>query len=171
MSSRSRWYVLRSKPRKERILSRFAISQGYDIFYPTISVNPVNPRAARARPYFPGYMFVRVALSQVGDSTFHWMPFSQGLVHVGGEPARVSESFVSALHRRVDEIREFGGLESADFVKGDQVSIRKGVFEGYKAIFDTRLPGVERVRVLLGLLSDRYVSMEIDVGLIEQLAA
>jgi hypothetical protein len=52
--------------------------------------------------------------------------------------------------------------------KGDPVYIREGIFEGYRAIFDIRLPGSERVRVLLEMLNDRYVPMEIDVGYLEK---
>ncbi len=39
-----------------------------------------------------------------------------------------------------------------------------GPFEGYEAIFDARLPGTERVRVLLQFLSDRYVTIELDAS-------
>ena len=40
--------------------------------------------------------------------------------------------------------------------------------DGYRAIFDTRIRGTERVRVLLEMLSDRFVPMELDVGLLEK---
>jgi transcription antitermination factor NusG len=163
------WYVLRSKPRKERALCKFARSQGHVIFFPTIPVNPVNPRAAKIRPYFPGYMFVHTELSKVGQSTFHWMPFSRGLVHVGGAPAYVPENIINALHWRVEEIWEAGGLAFDGLKKGDQVFVREGVFEGYRAIFDVRLPGSERARVLLEMLNRRYVPMEVDVGLLERI--
>jgi transcription antitermination factor NusG len=163
-----RWYVLRSKPRKERSLCKFARSQGHIIFYPTIPVNPVNPRAAKIRPYFPGYMFLHTDIAEVGPSTFHWMPFSQGLVRVGGEPVPVPENIINALHRRVEEIWNAGGMAFDGLQKGDSVFIREGIFEGYRAIFDVRLPGSERVRVLLEMLNKRYVPMEVDVGLLER---
>ena len=40
--------------------------------------------------------------------------------------------------------------------------------EGYRAIFDARLPGTERVRVLLKMLNDRYVPLEVDLELLER---
>ena len=104
----------------------------------------------------------------MGLSTFHWMPFSQGLVRVGGEPAPVPENIINALHRRVEEIWDAGGMAFDGLRKGDSVFIREGVFEGYRAIFDVRLPGSERVRVLLEMLNKRYVPMEVDVGLLEK---
>jgi len=116
-----RWYVLRSKPRKERALCKFARSQGHVIFYPTIPVNPVNPRAAKIQPYFPGYLFAHTDLSQVGASTFHWMPFSQGLVRVGGDPTYVPDNIINALHRRIEEIWDVGGTAFDGLDKGDHV--------------------------------------------------
>jgi transcription antitermination factor NusG len=164
-----RWYVLRSKPKKERSLCKLARSQGHVVFFPTIPVNPVNPRAARIRPYFPGYMFVLADMAEVGPSTFHWMPFSQGLVSVGVDPVPVPENIINALHRRVGEIWDAGGLVFDGLQKGEQVFIREGVFEGYRAIFDVRLPGSERVRVLLEMLNRRYVPVEVNVGLLERI--
>jgi transcription antitermination factor NusG len=162
------WYVLRSKPRKEGALCRYARSQGHEIFYPTIPVKPVNPRAAKIRSYFPGYMFLKTDMEAVGVSTFHWMPFSQGLVRVGMEPARVPENIIQALRRKVQQIREVGGLQFDGLEKGDRIMIRDGTFEGYQALFDIRLPGTERVRVLLEMLNDRLVPVEMDSSLIEK---
>ena len=164
----SRWYVLRSKPHKEAALCRHSRSGGHEVFYPTIPLRPVNPRAAKVGPYFPGYLFIRTLISEVGESAFRWMPFSAGLVHVGGEPAAVPEATVRAIAARVHEVWGAGGLQLAGYKYGDAVVIRQGVFEGYEAIFDARLPGTERVRVLLKMLNDRFMPLEIDGALIER---
>ncbi len=58
------WYVLRSKPHKEDLVWRQAVSQGFEIFYPRIPAQAVNPRARKIVPYFPGYMFVRVGFAR-----------------------------------------------------------------------------------------------------------
>lgn len=166
-----RWHVLRSKPRKEAALSRFAQMNGHEIFYPRIPVKPVNPRASQIRPYFPGYLFVRTDIGAAGLSTFRWMPFSQGLVHVGGEPAPVPDTVVRAIRSRVAEIWEVGGLVFGELEKGDRVIIKDGMFEGYVGIFDAHLPGKERVRILLKMLNDRFVPTELHVGSVEKLRA
>lgn len=163
------WYVLRSKPRKEPALYKYARSQGHEIFYPTIPVKPVNPRASTIRPYFPGYMFLKTDMRTVGESTFHWMPFSQGLVRVGLEPARVPENIIHALQTNMMGIWDAGGIELEGLQRGDRVTIREGAFEGFQALFDARLPGSERVRVLLEMLNDRYVAVELDANLIERI--
>jgi len=163
-----RWYVLRSKPRKEGALQRYARQNGHDVFYPTIPARPVNPRASRIAPYFPSYLFVRADLETVGAGTFHWMPYSAGLVEVGGEPGTVPDLLVRKIASRVAEIWKAGGLVFDGLKQGDRVTIREGVFEGYQAIFDARLPGSERVRVLLRMLNDRYVPLEVDAALLER---
>ena len=85
------WFVLRSKPRKEAFLAQQLRMHGFGIFNPHIRVRTVNPRARKLRPYFPGYVFVRVDPDQLSRSTLQWMPGAAGLVSFGGEPARVPD--------------------------------------------------------------------------------
>ncbi len=158
------WYVLRSKARKEDAVFAQARQHGLEVFYPRLRVNPVNPRSRKVRPYFPGYMFVHVDLEEVGISTLQWMPHSLGLVQFGGEPATVPDSMIQAIRKRTEEIAEAGGELFLDVAPGDAVRIQEGPFAGYDAIFDARLPGTERVRVLLQFLNDRQVSVELQAG-------
>ena len=163
-----RWYALRSKPRKEDVLFRQANAQGFEVFYPRLRVQPVNPRSKKYKPYFPGYMFVCVDLDEVGISAFQWMPHSIGLVSFGGEPAHVPENFIYTLQKRVNEINEAGGEVFDGLKPGDPVKISDGPFVGYEAIFDARLPGSERVRVLVQMVSDRHLPVELKSGQIER---
>jgi hypothetical protein len=48
------------------------------------------------------------------------------------------------------------------------VVVQDGPFEGYEAIFDVRLPGSERVRILLKMLSDRHLPIELRAGQIRK---
>jgi len=158
------WYALRSKPRKEDVVWKQVRLLGFEVFYPFLRVNPINPRSRKYRPYFPGYLFVRADIEEVGLSTFQWLPHSTGLVSFGGEPSPVPDNLVYAIRERVEEIAKAGGEVFDGLHKGDVVRINYGPFEGYEAIFDARLPGTERVRVLLQFLSDRYVSIELDAS-------
>ena len=152
-----RWYVLRSKPNKEDALSREVFARGHKVFYPQIRVQPVNPRSRKVRPYFPGYMFVNIDLSTVGSSAFTWLPHSLGLVDFGSEPSFVQEELVHTLHRRVDEVNAGGGELFEGLKPGEEVTIQSGPFMGHEALFDARLPGSERVRVLLKLISKQHI--------------
>jgi len=113
-------------------------------------------------------MFVQADLQDVGLSTFQYMPYAIGLVCFGGEPAHVPESLILAIRRRVEEIAEVGGELFDGLKRGDQVWIQDGPFADYQAIFDARLDGGERVRVLLKMLNDRFVPVEIDAAMIEK---
>lgn len=162
------WYVMRSKPNKEAALWRELCARRLDSFYPRLRLHPVNPRSRTLRPYFPGYLFLHADLDEVGFTAVQWMPFSMGLVSFDHEPATVSDSLIRALRHRVDEIEAAGGEIFDNLKKGDPVLIQDGAFAGYEAIFDARLPGSERVRVLLSLMNRRQVPLELKTGQIQR---
>ncbi len=162
------WYALRSKPRKEASVSRQARARGFEAFYPCIRVQPVDPRSSRIRPFFPNYLFVRADLEVSGLSTFQYMPHAIGLVCFGGEPAPVSELIVEAIRKKIARISAAGGELFESLSPGDRVWIEAGPLSGYEAVFDARLRGSERVRVLLKMLSDQYVPVELSAGVIEK---
>jgi transcriptional antiterminator RfaH len=163
------WYALRSKPRKEEVVWRQVLSHDLEAFYPRLRVHPVNPRSRKLKPYFPGYLFVYADLEEVGHSLFQWMPHSLGLVSFGGEPASVPPNLINELRKRVEAINAAGGELFDGLKSGDKVKISDGPFVGYEAIFDTRLPGSERVRVLLALLGNqRQVPIELDASQIKR---
>ena len=162
------WYVLRSKPNKEELLWEQLNIRKVETFYPRIRVQPVNPRARKVKPYFPGYVFVHVDLEQMGLSALQWMPGATGFVSFDHQPSVVPEGLVQAIQKKVDAINAAGGEIFVDLEAGDRVEITSGPFAGYEAIFDSRLPGRERVRVLLQLLQGRSAKMEIHPGLLER---
>jgi transcription antitermination factor NusG len=143
------WYVLRSKPRKEDTVYRQIKTHGFDVYYPRMRVSPVNKRSRKVKPYFPGYMFVNVDLDQMGLSTFKWMPHTLGLVCFGDEPAIVPEHLINELQSKVGKILDFEFEGQNEYKTGDQIVVKNGLFRGYEAIFDQRISGSERVRVLL----------------------
>jgi transcription antitermination factor NusG len=162
------WFTLHSHPNKEDLLWQQALSHGFEIFYPRIRVYPVNPRARKIRPYFPGYLFIRVNLEEVGLSVLQWMPYSTGLVSFGGEPAVVPENLIVTLKQRITEISESGGELFDSLKPGDPVMIASGPFAGYEAIFNVRLDGNERVRILLKMLNKQQVPVELNVAFIQK---
>jgi len=163
----SKWYVIRSKPRRERFVHDQLNSQGLEVFFPAVKVHPVNPRSARERAYFPSYLFVHLDLVTVGVNRLRWLPAAVGLLEFGGEPAVVPDLLVAQLKRKVSAIQAAGGLVFADLNQGDTIKITAGPFAGYEAIFDLRLKGSDRVRVLLELLR-LQVPLELDASSIRK---
>jgi hypothetical protein len=49
--------------------------------------------------------------------------------------------------------------------------ISEGPFSGYKAIYDERITGSERVRVLLEFLSGKHARLEIDIDNLEAISS
>jgi transcription antitermination factor NusG len=97
------------------------------------------------------------------------MPHALGLVCFGDEPAIVPDHLIHSIKRRIDEIAAAGGELFDGLSPGDKVVIHDGPFAGYEAIFDARIPGSERVKVLLQLLNDkRQLPVELDAGQIRQ---
>ncbi|MGB8214183.1 MAG: transcription termination/antitermination NusG family protein [Anaerolineales bacterium] len=160
------WYVLHSKPHKEEILAEQLELRRIETFAPRIRVQVVNPRARKVRPYFPGYIFVRADLEEMGWSALQFVPGSSGLITFGGEPAFVPDGLIHAIRQRVEEINSAGGELFDTLKSGETVLVHSGPFTGYEAIFDVRLPGTERVRVLLKLLRNRKMPVELPAGYI-----
>ena len=135
-----------------------------ETFSPRIRVQVVNPRARKVRPYFPGYIFIGADLEKSGLSVLQYVPGSAGLITFGGTPAFVPDGLIHAIRQRVEEINSAGG-ELFDVLRsGEMVLVHSGPFAGYEAIFDVRLPGTERVRVLLKLLRNRKMPVELSAG-------
>lgn len=160
------WYVLRSKPNKESFLSEQLAMHNIEVFYPWLKVNPVNPRARKIKPYFPGYVFIHTDLEQISPSTLQWMPGAIGFVSFDSAPAIVPDGLIPAIQKRIEKVNTAGGEIFDGLKRGDVVTIESGPFAGYEAIFDTRVSGSERVRVLLKLLEGRTTKMEIPAGLL-----
>lgn len=163
------WYVLRSKPRKEEFLYSQLLARGFEAFYPTLCVKPVNPRSRTVRPYFPSYLFIRVDVKAEGFSAFQWMPGSLGLVSFGGEPATVPVELINTVQRSMDHANANFGKKPV-FTSGDVVIVRDGIFDGYEAIFDTHMSGNDHVRVLLQYLKGRQVPLVLPIQQIESVS-
>ncbi len=149
------WYALHVKPHKEEAVHDFLVARGMADFYPFLQVQPVNPRARKRRPYFPGYLFVQLDLDELGPNALRWTEGTYGLVSFGNEPASVPESLIHEVQRRIEESNAAGGIQAPSFEQGDRVRIIEGAFEGYEAIFDMDLSGKDRVQVLLSYLSQQ----------------
>jgi len=158
------WHVIQSKSQKEELLCTQLELRRIDTFFPCIRVQPVNPRARKLKAYFPGYVFARVDLEQIGMSLLQWIPGAIGVVSFGGQAAHVSEQFIVTLQQHLQKINYSGNDGSYGLNSGDAVAISAGPFAGYEAIFDSRLQGTDRVRVLLKMMQDQQIRVEIPVN-------
>jgi transcriptional antiterminator RfaH len=156
----AQWYALQSKPMKEGFLADQLRLKGIESYFPAIRVRPVNPRARKVKPYFPGYVFGRIDFRELPKDRL-WLPGLAGVVCFDGLPSCVPDHLLDAIRRRVDQVnaadREF--LDSRK--PGDSITVQAGPFKGYEGILDVRLPGEARVRILLSFLNRPQIPLEL----------
>lgn len=154
------WYVLHTKPRKERWVWEELCRRGIDSYFPRLRLSERN----RWQPYFPRYLFVRFADVTAELQRCRWMPNTIGLVHLGGEPATISDGTLNQLRRRIEEDHAtLGEHRTREFKAGDPVQICGGLFEGYEGLFDRYMSCEERVQVLMRMLGDRMLRVDVTV--------
>jgi transcription antitermination factor NusG len=146
------WYVLHCKPRKEEVLCKNLQEKGYEVFNPSIPMKTSSSRFVRWVPYFPGYLFVKIDLSQDRVSTFQWMPYAVGLVYFGEKPGYVPENLIQALERRVRNGNSSSKIKTDDAdCQYEQVD-QSDYDEICAAIMNEKMIGSKRVSVLFDLL-------------------
>jgi transcription antitermination factor NusG len=155
------WYVLHSKPNKEDFLFSQLKNRDIKVYYPRLRVEPVNPRSRKIKPFFPGYLFVQVDLEATPLSSLAYIPGANRVISFDQEPAIVPDEVILTIKSNVDQINENPDLYHQQLKHGDPVIIQGGPFEGYQAIFDTRLKGSERVRLLVKFLRGQQVRVRI----------
>ncbi len=146
------WYVLNCKSHKGHIVQHQLHSRGFEVFYPLENSHKGKTAKRQFKPYFPGYLFVRVDLQEVSLSTFQWMPNTEGLVCFGTKPAHVPDSLIKAISKHVssplrEELNLADQLTVFDHSNGPEKPV-----DGSEAIFDPSLSSDERVQKLLRVL-------------------
>ena len=155
MSKNQSWYVMQSKPRKEKVVYKQLCAKSIEAYYPTVCVKLVNPRTSKIRPIFPEYLFVYANLDEIGVGTIRWLPGVKDLVPQGGEPISIPDSIISELKRLVAVIDEGGPLDVEYLKRGGLVHITDGPLVGNDVLFNMQISGSDRVLILLSV-AGRY---------------
>jgi transcriptional antiterminator RfaH len=109
-------------------------------------------------------MFVRVSVDETGLSTFQWMPYAIGLVGFDRAPAIIPNDVMQALVKSIELLEQKKEKKSVPFEPGSTLLVNSGPFAGYEAIFDTSLPGHDRIRILLMLVRGNQISVELSAS-------
>lgn len=148
MSSLSQWYLVRTKPGKEKWVRDQLTHALPEVFLPLLKAR--IPRWGRptvsVAPLFPCYVFAKFHLRERYFEV-KYLPGVQGLVSAGNDPIVVPEQIVSEIRRRgVNDVVE---IPDKAFNNGERVRIASGPFRGFEAIFERYLSSAERVAILL----------------------
>lgn len=147
-----RWYPVQTQPQRERFAAQQLENQGFSVFFPRrlISVRHARRLQQRQTSYFPGYVFVSLDLAADRWRSVNGTFGVKSLVMFGGRPAAAPLDFVELLRDWVDE--EGCISPPSCFQPGDRVKLVSGPFADLVGRID-RLDGLERVRVLMELVS------------------
>jgi transcription antitermination factor NusG len=135
------------KPHKEQVILQLLQHMGFETYFPCSTGQNGKTGKLDLRPYFPGYLFVRVDMDEVSLSTFQWMPHTEGLVCFETKPAYVPDHLLGAVRRRVNATHIANLPESS-----------REIETSYNAILDMNLSEEERVRGLLHILEGLSLS-------------
>lgn len=102
------WYVMHSKPHEEEFLYEQLNLRKIETYFPRINVQPVNPRARKKKPNFPGYLFIRADLDLIGTSTVKWTPGALRVVDFGGHLASILDDILEKVRDHVERVNELG---------------------------------------------------------------
>jgi transcriptional antiterminator RfaH len=151
------WYILQTKASRERQVAVHLHQRGFSVYLPLIWASPVNPRAARERPYFPGYLFARLDFEAITVDVVRWCPGAKGLVEFCSEAVAVSDAFMAELQQRLERVRAVGGMAREGRRRAEFLPVNSGPFEGFEGMFNARLLGAERARILLACAQQAFV--------------
>ena len=143
-----RWYLIRTKQHKERLVRQQLAEFVANTFLPLLRTKQSQwgRIVQMIVPLFPCYIF---SLLDLGSDYHRIMRAAGvvGLVCAGEEPSVVDGSIVEEIKRRGrDGIIE---LPEEAFHAGQAVQVKNGPFRGLNAVVERYLSGTERVALLL----------------------
>lgn len=147
------WYVVHTKPRREKTALHNLEQQGYECYFPTLAVEKLlhGRRVTIAEPLFPRYLFIRLGQ---GVSAKSWAPIrsTKGvgqLVKFGAEPANVDDAVIELLRTKAALMHS--GPEPL-FKCGERIRVMEAPFSGIEGVY-LMADGECRAMVLIELLS------------------
>ena len=139
-----KWYLIKTKPRQEKIAIANLENQNYQVYCPFALINNKN------QFLFPGYLFINL-----DNECQDWSPIRStkgvlNFVRFGLSFAKIPDKLIDLIIQ--NEKNTANRIKNInDFKKGDKVQITDGVFKSCVAIFQA-VKSDERVLILLNLL-------------------
>lgn len=141
------WYLIKTKPRQEKIALVNLKNQNYDVYCPSAKINN------KIVVLFPGYLFIN--LDETLDT---WGPIrsTKGVLNF----IRFGPSYPKISNKVIEFIRanEYRTIERINFIgsfkPGDKVQITDGIFKNCVAIFKS-FQSEERVMLLMNIMGQQ----------------
>lgn len=146
-----KWYVLRTKPRSEKIVANGLERDGFASYCPNVRTPKPNAESTLT-PLYPGYIFLRIEMETEGadltsdrDGVLSWLRFGDTIPWVPDE-------VVANIRQQVRMINRDGGVWR-HFRPGDRVRVDSGKLESLAEVIEESVATQGgQVRVLLDFM-------------------
>jgi transcriptional antiterminator RfaH len=145
------WYVVHTKPGNEHRVETNLSNQEIDVFLPLLESFQYSSgkMTQKIKPLFPNYLFARLDI----DMHYYKVKWTRGvskILGVGCEPIPVSEKVIETIKARMGE-NNLVTLEDG-LQEGNIIQFTSGPFKDLMGVFDKKMSGGKRVKVLLNLI-------------------
>jgi len=145
------WYVVQTKPANEDRVKGNLLNQEIEPFLPLLGTNQYSNGKVidRIKPLFPNYLFARM------DIGLHYykVKYTRGVSKILGNgegPIAISEKVIITIRERMGEDKL---VKLEDELKdGDVVEVTSGPFKDLRGVFQKKMSGKGRVKILLSLI-------------------
>lgn len=157
------WYVVSTKPNHEKQAERNIERMGFECFLPRLQEEKIIRRQRKtvSAPLFPGYLFVRINLSEHCRGVMYARGVRK-LVEFGSKPVQVDVAVIDAIKSRMTDSKMHLLQGLKQLRNGQLVQIKAGPLVGLDAVFVREMPGRQRAMVLLHTLA-LHARAEVDI--------
>ena len=145
------WYVIQTKPGNEDRVKGNLLNQEIEAFLPLVGTYQYRSgkMIQRIRPLFPNYLFARL------DLGVHYskVKYTRGVSKILGSkegPTPIAETVVETIKGRIGE-DHLVKLEN-ELQDGDLVQVTSGPLKDLMGVFQKKMSGKGRVKILLSLI-------------------
>ncbi len=161
------WYLIRTKPRSEKVALENLTRQGFECYLPMMKVEKVINKHIEVQklPLFPRYLFINLELDFESKS---WTPIRStrgvsNLVKFGGTPAKIHDELVEHIYSK-EHLSE-SKIEPL-YHSGQKLKIVDGPFSGFDSIYQG-MDSEMRVMVLLEFMA-RPLIMKVELAQVKK---
>ena len=145
------WYVVQTKPANEDRVKGNLLNQDIEPFLPLLGTYQYSNGKVvdRIKPLFPNYLFARMDLGL----HYYKVKYTRGVSKILGNgegPIPISERVITTIRERMGE-DSLVKLED-ELKDGDVVEVTSGPFKDLRGVFQKKMSGKGRVKILLSLI-------------------
>lgn len=180
MSAAARWYIVHAYSGfekkvaagiKEQAAQKNLTEKIEEVFVPVENITEVRKgkKVNAERKFFPGYVLVKMELS---DATWHMiknLPKVTGFLGGGGKgrPVPITDKEAERIFAQIQEGIDKPGRSRVSFEVGEQVKINEGPFDGFVGVVEEVDDERQRVKASVSIFG-RATPVDLDFGQVEK---